>query len=123
MSASMANSATILLCLVGSVLVLAYLLLGLTRRYLLYLGLTFLAFAVSLRAPHLARMVLFALALVALIFAIHDAIREAKRRLISLREESRERETAFGEILKAQVKKEEAGKGEQEKGQDTKDNY
>lgn len=93
--------AVITLVAVGGLLFLAFILLGRTRTYLLYLGAAFLACGVALLLTYPLRWLPLAVALIAVLIAFHAAYRETQQRLHRMRVEQQQREEAFAEYLTA----------------------
>lgn len=95
----------------GVGLAVAYLLFGMNRHYLLWLGLAFLCVAASLWWPAL-RWVTAAGVLLCLVFAVVEGVRYLRARLVRLRREQQEREASFAEmelaLAKARLAKQQA---------------
>ncbi len=98
----------------GLTLVVAYLLFGLQRGYLLLMGLGFLGCALSLLLPLQLRWLAVVPALFLYVLALVDAVHDSRARLERLRAEQREREASFAELQLALV---EAAKAKEEQGE------
>ena len=97
----------IMLCvLIGGGLVLAQVFLRHTHAYLLYLGLVFLLFGVTILLPPSVRWISFVCVAGALLLSVYESVQESRLRVRRLREEQMDRETAFGEYLEAVARKE-----------------
>jgi hypothetical protein len=86
--------------LIGGGLVLGSVVLK-NRRYLLYLGISFLLLGISLLTPTQYRIVPMLMMLFAFVLALVTSIRSTKERFAALRHAQRNREQAFSEYLEA----------------------
>lgn len=111
-------AAFITLGVLGIGVILAYLLLGRTRSYLLYLGVAFLLMGMTVMiAARPLRVTFLLLALASFVVAIIDSISDTRERIRRYREELRRREESYSELLHATAKKQRliddlAGKGQ-----------
>lgn len=90
-----------LFVILGIGLALAHILLRRTHGYLLFLGIAFLAFAISLPLHSNLRWIPQLVALIAVIIAVREGILDTRERLQHFREEQEERAAAFGEYMEA----------------------
>lgn len=90
---------------IGGILVLVYLLQGLRRSYLMFLGLGFIALGVALALPK-SLLLTLAVALALFIMGFIDAVRDSKARLRKFRADQQQREEAFADMMQAIAKKE-----------------
>ena len=88
---------------VGAVLIIIHFLRAPARPYLPLLGLALLVFAPSLLVPPPYQWMLQLLALLPVVLACREALRDCNARVQRFREETREREQAFGEYLRSTI--------------------
>jgi hypothetical protein len=91
---------------IGVLLALAYLALGRARLYLLYLGLAFTVSGLGTLLGGVAGILCFLLAVVLLVFAFRNGLRETRERWTRMQEEGQDRAAAFGEYLAEKARKE-----------------
>lgn len=92
---------TIIILCVGIILILTQFVRAPARPYLLLLGLAALVLAPSFLLPSPYQWIVRLVALLPIILAIREMQLEMRERLQHLREETRERERAFGDYLRA----------------------
>ncbi|MHB9133293.1 MAG: hypothetical protein ACYDBB_19665 [Armatimonadota bacterium] len=106
-AANAANAAMIIFILIGASLIGAYLLLGRTRSYLMYFGLASFFIGMSVKAGGPLRILLLLLTVAAFVVAVIEGVTDSKSRMAQFREESEEREKAFGDYMQALAEQEE----------------
>lgn len=95
----MNNMPLIVSVVIGVILIIAHFLLGKSRSYLIYLGAAFIIFAPSINAEGKFRWMYIALAGVAILLAVYEALLESRDRLQQMRADQRDRELAFSELM------------------------
>jgi len=101
------------LLVLGLPLIAAYFLLGSRHSYLLYLGIFFVALAMSLFTPSTIRWLPLLLAIAAFLWAVVDGVRASQTRLLHMREDLRTREEAFAEMVQLEAAREKKLRGKQ----------
>jgi len=90
---------------IGGSCVLCCLILGLRRRFLLWLGFGFSVVMVTVLVPAPYQWVPQLLAVTAFIVGIYEGVKDTRRRFFQQQAEQQDRERAFAEMMTAVMKK------------------